>query len=179
MPSRDGAPAAEPPAPHARRVGVRPGHEAVAAMATDAHLATSRSCARRIRWLPFGTVMRNEQPGPGRAAAKGDNERRSSARLPVEMWVEELTDGSQVFRRAGNLSRGGMHLDHTIPTPLGTRVRLRFTLPGDNVPVVVTAEIVSIATSHVLGMGVKFIDVEPTVQNRIDGYLLRALTPVP
>ena len=62
---------------------------------------------------------------------------------------------------------------------MGTRVRLRFTLPGDNAPIVVTAEIVSIATNNVLGMGVKFIDVEATVQVRIDAYLLRALTPVP
>ena len=111
--------------------------------------------------------------------AKSERDRRTSARLPIEMWVEELTDGSQVFRRAGNLSRGGMHLDHTIPIPMGTRVRLRFTLPGDSVPILVTSEIVSIATNNVLGMGVKFIDVEPATQVRIDGYLLRALTPLP
>jgi hypothetical protein len=122
--------------------------------------------------------MRDEQHGVG-GMPKSDRDRRTSARLPIEMWVEELTDGSQVFRRAGNLSRGGMHLDHTIPIPMGTRVRLRFTLPGDSVPIVVTSEIVSIATNNVLGMGVKFIDVEPITQTRIDGYLLRALTPVP
>jgi uncharacterized protein (TIGR02266 family) len=121
--------------------------------------------------------MRNQHPGRDDGGAKDD--RRSSARLPIEMWVEELTDGSQVFRRAGNLSRGGMHLDHTIPIPVGTRVRLRFTLPGDNLPIVATSEIVSIATNNVLGMGVKFIDVDPVTQNRIDAYLLRALTPLP
>ena len=95
------------------------------------------------------------------------------------MWVEELTDGSQVFRRAGNLSRGGLHLDHTIPIPVGTLVRLRFTLPDDKTPIMVTGQIVSIATSSVLGMGVKFVDVEAESQLRIDGYLLRAMTPVP
>jgi uncharacterized protein (TIGR02266 family) len=123
--------------------------------------------------------MRDQQQGPAGGMAKSDRDRRTSARLPIEMWVEELTEASQVFRRAGNVSRGGMHLDHTIPIPMGTRVRLRFTLPGDNTPIVVTAEIVSIATNNVLGMGVKFIDVEPTTQNRIDAYLLRALTPIP
>jgi uncharacterized protein (TIGR02266 family) len=122
--------------------------------------------------------MRDEQPGRGSRAARPED-RRTSARLPIEMWVEELTDGSQVFRRAGNVSRGGMHLDHTIPIPVGTRVRLQFTLPGDNNPIVVTAEIVSIATNNVLGMGVKFVEVEPITQNRIDAYLLRALTPLP
>jgi uncharacterized protein (TIGR02266 family) len=123
--------------------------------------------------------MRQEQQGQVGGMAKSERDRRTSARLPIEMWVEELTDGSQVFRRAGNLSRGGMHLDHTIPIPMGTRVRLRFTLPGDSVPILVTSEIVSIATNNVLGMGVKFIDVEPATQVRIDGYLLRALTPLP
>ena len=125
--------------------------------------------------------MRDEQQSQagGVVMAKSDRDRRTSARLPIEMWVEELTEASQVFRRAGNVSRGGMHLDHTIPIPVGTKVRLRFTLPGDNTPIVVTAEIVSIATNNVLGMGVKFLDVEPTTQNRIDAYLLRALTPIP
>jgi len=115
----------------------------------------------------------------GVGMGKSDKDRRTSARLPIEMWVEELTEASQVFRRAGNVSRGGMHLDHTIPIPVGTKVRLRFTLPGDNSPIVVSAEIVSIATNNVLGMGVKFLEVEPTTQNRIDAYLLRALTPMP
>jgi uncharacterized protein (TIGR02266 family) len=138
------------------------------------------SCACEIRWLA-SRGMRDEQQGPGgRSVAVGkERERRTSARLPVEMWVEELSDGSQVFRRAGNVSRGGMHLDHTIPIPVGTRVRLRFTLPGDNQAIGVIAEIVSIAVNNVLGMGVKFIDVDPLTQNRIDAYLLRALTPLP
>ena len=124
--------------------------------------------------------MRDEQHGRrGEVEAKSDRDRRTSVRLPVEMWTEELTDGSQVFRRAGNVSRGGMHLDHTIPIPVGTRVKLQFTLPNDNTPILVTSEIVSIATNNVLGMGVKFIDVDPVTQNRIDAYLLRALTPLP
>ena len=50
----------------------------------------------------------------------GERERRASARMALEMWVEEITEGSQVFRRAGNLSRGGMYLDQTIPLPVGS-----------------------------------------------------------
>ena len=104
---------------------------------------------------------------------------RGERRVPIDILLNKYIDGEPHVCRGVNLSRGGMHLDHTIPIPMGTRVRLRFTLPGDSVPIVVTSEIVSIATNNVLGMGVKFIDVEPTVQVRIDGYLLRALTPVP
>jgi uncharacterized protein (TIGR02266 family) len=122
-----------------------------------------------------------EHPGRtrnGRQKADGA-ERRASARLPIEMWVEELLDGSQVFRRAGNLSRGGMYLDQTIPIPVGTRVRLRFTLPGDNVPILVNGEIVSISATDALGMGVKFIAIDADAQARIDTYLERTTTPLP
>jgi hypothetical protein len=93
------------------------------------------------------------------------------------MWVEELLEGSQVFRRAGNLSVGGMYLDQTIPIPLGTRVRLRFTLPGDSVPILVMGEIVSISATDALGMGVKFVSVDPEAQGRIDGYVNRSSNP--
>jgi uncharacterized protein (TIGR02266 family) len=120
-----------------------------------------------------------EQPSRTGGKSGHDQERRASARLPIEMWVEELLEGSQVFRRAGNLSRGGMYLDQTIPIPLGTRVRLRFTLPGDSVPIAVTGEIVSISASDALGMGVKFVGVDPEAQSRIDGYVSRVITPVP
>jgi uncharacterized protein (TIGR02266 family) len=110
---------------------------------------------------------------PDRAGRDGarDKDRRASVRQPIEMWVEELMEGSQVFRRAGNLSRGGMYLDQTIPIPVGTRVRLRFTLPGDDVPVVVVGEIVSISASAALGMGVKFVTIPDEVMVRLDRYL--------
>jgi uncharacterized protein (TIGR02266 family) len=120
-----------------------------------------------------------QQPGRTKRDGGHDRERRTSARLPIEMWVEELLEGSQVFRRAGNLSRGGMYLDHTIPIPLGTKVKLRFTLPGDSVPILVTGEIVSISSEESLGMGVKFVGVEPEAQARIDAYVSRVITPLP
>jgi uncharacterized protein (TIGR02266 family) len=119
-----------------------------------------------------------QQPGRNKDGGH-DHERRASARLPIEMWVEELLEGSQVFRRAGNLSKGGMYLDHTIPIPVGTKVRLRFTLPGDSVPILVTGEIVSISSADALGMGVKFVGVEPDAQARIDAYVGRVHTPLP
>src|SRR5262245_45990341 len=95
-------------------------------------------------------------------------ERRTSARHALEMWVEEISESSQVFRRAGNLSRGGMYLDQTIPLPVGSRVKLRFTLPGDSVSLTVSGEIVSISAAEVLGMGVKFLDLTPEAVDRID-----------
>jgi uncharacterized protein (TIGR02266 family) len=103
-------------------------------------------------------------------------ERRKTERIPLEMWVEETTENERYFRRAGNLSRGGLRLDHTIPLPQGTLVNLSFTLPGDSTPISVSGEIVSNAGPEDLRMGVKFVQVSADAQARIDAYLARAGT---
>jgi uncharacterized protein (TIGR02266 family) len=103
----------------------------------------------------------------------GQGERRQTERIPLEMWVEETTENERYFRRAGNLSRGGLRLDHTIPLPQGTRVNLTFTLPGDSAPVEVAGEIVSSAAPDDLRMGVKFVNVAAPAQTQIDAYLAR------
>jgi uncharacterized protein (TIGR02266 family) len=109
----------------------------------------------------------------GGSGPAGDGERRLGPRIPIEMWVEETTASERYFRRAGNLSRGGLGLDHTIPLPLGTVVNLTFTLPGDSNPVQISGEIVSTAGPEELRMGVKFIDISDEARSRIDAYLAR------
>jgi type IV pilus assembly protein PilZ len=104
-------------------------------------------------------------------------ERRNGARMPVEMWVEDLTDGGVVYRRAGNLSRGGLYLDQTIPLPIGSKVKLRFTLPDDTLSLSVIGQIVSINARERLGMGVKFLDLDPSIEQRIESYIERSCTP--
>jgi hypothetical protein len=101
-------------------------------------------------------------------------ERRGGPRIPIEMWVEETTGTERYFRRAGNLSKGGLRLEHTIPLPLGTMVNLTFTLPGDQTPVDVSGEIVSAAAPEDLRMGVKFVDLTPVARAKIDAFLARA-----
>lgn len=112
--------------------------------------------------------------GEGRAGA----ERRRSHRVPVEMWVEELAEDERVFRRAGNLSEGGLHLDKTIPIPVGSAVHLRFTLPGDTQAVEVKGVVVAIDAQEELGMGVKFVELPESARSLIKHYLDRALTPI-
>ena len=109
----------------------------------------------------------------GPKGKRGDGERRSGPRIPLEMWVEETTDEERYFRRAGNLSRGGLRLEHTIPLPLGTTVNLTFTLPGDDAPIVISGQIVSSAGPEDLQMGLKFVNITAEAQRRIDAYLAR------
>jgi hypothetical protein len=89
------------------------------------------------------------------------------------MWVEETTEHERYYRRAGDLSRGGLRLDHTIPLPVGTMVNLTFTLPGDSAPVKIAGEIVSNAGPEILRMGVKFLNASLEAQQQIDAYLAR------
>ena len=109
----------------------------------------------------------------GSSGPTADGERREGPRIPIEMWVEETTESERYFRRAGNLSRGGLGLDHTIPLPLGTLVNLTFTLPGDSNAVRISGEIVSTAGLEELRMGVKFINISDDARSRIDAYLAR------
>ena len=101
-------------------------------------------------------------------------ERRGGPRIPLEMWVEETTGSERYFRRAGNLSRGGLRLEHTIPLPVGTSVNLTFTLPGDKTPIEVTGEMVSAAAPEDLRMGVKFTNLSAEARDKIDAFLARA-----
>jgi uncharacterized protein (TIGR02266 family) len=105
---------------------------------------------------------------------RAGGERRESPRIPVEMWVEESTERELYFQRSANLSSGGIYLENTIPHPKGTLVNLQFTLPGDTVPVKVRGEIVNAAAADELGMGIKFVDVDPEVERRIADFVARA-----
>ena len=109
----------------------------------------------------------------GPKAPRRDGERRSDPRIPLEMWVEETTNEERYFRRAGNLSRGGLRLEHTIPLPLGTVVNLTFTLPGDVQAVNISGQIVSNDGPDDLRMGVKFLTPSTEAQGKIDAYLAR------
>jgi len=102
------------------------------------------------------------------------NERRASPRIPVEMWVEESTERELYFQRGANISAGGLYLQQTIPHPQGTRVNLRFTLPGETNPVQVRGEIVNVSADDPLGMGVKFIELAEMNRQRIENFVQRS-----
>lgn len=114
-------------------------------------------------------MSEGQRSGSGRLVV----ERRNEVRIPLEMWVEEATQNERYFRRASDLSRGGLRLNYTIPLPRGTMVNLTFTLPGDSAPITVAGEIVSTATPNELRMGVKFVGLRGDCQARIEAYLSR------
>ena len=101
-------------------------------------------------------------------------ERRQGSRVPVQIWVEEKTDHELYFQRSANLSAGGIYLENTIPHPVGTRVNLRFSLPGDDQKIEVRAEVAAaIAGEEEFGMGLKFVDLADGVLEQIKKYIAR------
>ena len=101
-------------------------------------------------------------------------ERRQGSRVPVQIWVEEKTDRELYFQRSANLSIGGIYLENTIPHPVGTRVNLRFQLPGDADKIEVKAEVAAaIAGEEEFGMGLKFIDLGADIADKIKQYIAR------
>ena len=105
-----------------------------------------------------------------------ESERRREIRIPVEIWVEEITDeGDLYFQRAGNISVGGLYFEKTIPHPKGTIVNVKFSLPGSTVIILVRAEIVSASRDlDGLGMGLKFLDLKPADRKSVEEFIAEA-----
>jgi uncharacterized protein (TIGR02266 family) len=101
-------------------------------------------------------------------------ERRQGVRVPMQIWVEEKSERELYFQRSANLSTGGIYLENTIPHPVGTRVNLRFSLPGDEEKFEVKAEVVgAIAGEEEFGMGLKFLDLSDSLAERIRQFVAR------
>lgn len=92
-------------------------------------------------------------------------EKRKEQRVPVDLWIEAEREGELYYQRASNLSVGGAFFAQTIPLPLGTKVSLKFTLPGDAHEIACEGEIV---TAKELGMGVQFIALPESDRARIE-----------
>lgn len=107
-----------------------------------------------------------------RASDRRSHDRRSASRIPLDLWVEEEKGNELYFRRTGNVSLGGIYFEQTIPHALGTRVKLRFSLPGSTDVMEAAGEIVN--TPQVkdgLGMGLRFTDVSPAVLRALGRFL--------
>jgi uncharacterized protein (TIGR02266 family) len=110
------------------------------------------------------------------SAERRRSDRRQAVRAPIDMWMEESRGNELYFRRTGNLSAGGVFFEQSIPHPLGTRVSLKFTLPGEQDVIETQAEIVNTPGDKAgLGMGVRFIELGPPERSRIERFVRAAL----
>jgi uncharacterized protein (TIGR02266 family) len=125
-----------------------------------------RARERRLSQQP--SVERERRSETRRA----ESERRAELRVPIDLWMEEVRGDEVYFRRSCNLSEGGVLFEQSIPYPVGTRLHLRFTLPGGLRELATQGEVVSAAKEKDgLGMGVKFLDLPPPERAGIRAYL--------
>ncbi len=102
-------------------------------------------------------------------------ERRQSPRVPVSIWVEEYKGEDLYLQQAGNLSVGGVFFERTIPHPIGTRVKLRFQLPGLAAPIEASGEVVSTRQEAGMGAGIRFVDLPAETERTIREYVERQI----
>ena len=104
--------------------------------------------------------------------ASGSDKRRE-ARVPLDLWVEAEREGETYYQRALNLSAGGVYFAQTVPMPLGTRVQLTFTLPGETTEFTCKGEVVA---AKELGMGMHFVDLALADRKRVEAAIERIET---
>ncbi len=96
-------------------------------------------------------------------------DRRKDERHSLELPIELESGGSMVLLKSHDLSVGGAFFDRAIPHAVGTRVVVRFTLPGDDRPVTCEAEVVANRKGQ-LGMGVKFLSLAPDDAEKVEHF---------
>jgi type IV pilus assembly protein PilZ len=101
------------------------------------------------------------------------NEKRREQRVSIELWIEAARGDEVYYQRASNLSVGGAYFTRTVPLPLGTRVSLKFSLPGEAQEITCAGEIVA---AQDLGMGVHFLDLAPQDRDRLAQLVERLAT---
>lgn len=111
-------------------------------------------------------------PADRRQGDRRSFDRRHASRVPLDLWVEEEKGNELYFRRTGNVSSGGIYFEQTIPHALGTRVKLRFSLPGSPSVIEAAGEIVNTPqVKNGLGMGLRFTEVAPEALTALQQFL--------
>lgn len=108
-----------------------------------------------------------------------EEQRRSSARLPLRLWTEGRSEGKLDFHNCSNISDTGMFIETPDPYPLAAMVHIEFNLPGVHDPVEVTGRVVSrldeeSAGTAIMGNGFFFERISPEDQDLIRAYVQAA-----
>ena len=84
-------------------------------------------------------------------------ERRRAVRVSVVIPIEVRDAHGFSLHSCSDLSIGGVYFDRAIPHQVGSKVELRFNLPGDERKVTCAGEVVNVPDKQDYGMGVRFV----------------------
>jgi hypothetical protein len=98
---------------------------------------------------------------------------RREARLPVrfEVWCRSGTDSEAVEGMSVNVSLKGMLLETEHPSEIGSRLDLRFCLPGDEQELRTVAQVVREEPRTPVRLGVSFLILRDSARERIRGFV--------
>lgn len=107
-----------------------------------------------------------------RAERRAGMDRRSSVRAAMDLWVEEAEGEDLYFRRVGNLSLGGVYFENALPHRPGTRVTLKFSVPGHERIIETPGEVVNTTPGERgVGMGVRFLGLDAQDHGLLESYI--------
>jgi hypothetical protein len=118
--------------------------------------------------------------GRGKSGGAGQTpeaDRRDSRRVPIRLMVRDAALGGSFDERVGNLSLGGVYFAEGHP-PYGTRVEIRFLLPGLREEVRAVGEILRVSREgKSFGAHVRFQDLPLETELAIARFLEQEAKP--
>jgi hypothetical protein len=100
-------------------------------------------------------------------------EQRASPRVNLQGFIECIGPSAKVHRELADIGLGGMFIDsHPTPFQPGENLRLAFYLSRAEPRLSVKAEVLYVQDG--IGMGVRFVDLDPLNRERIASYLDQA-----
>lgn len=99
---------------------------------------------------------------------------RAKARLSVELSARLENESLQLFCQTINVSEGGMLIRSRRALPLGTRVQLTLTLPGEGESIDAVGEVLRHTTpgvDPVQGLAIRFVDIEGDGRARLADFV--------
>jgi len=112
----------------------------------------------------------DDQPKPDSPPV---SERRSSERIEVVWSVDCETEQTFLYASITNISEMGIFVATRDPLEVGTRLTLRFAMPGEEEPFVLLGQVQWVNPIRMLsdnpnpGMGIRFIELTPENRERI------------
>ena len=101
------------------------------------------------------------------------SECRSFERIDVEWSVDCETEETFLYASITNISEMGIFVATHEPLEVGTRLTLRFAMPGEESPYILLGQVAWVNPIRMLsdnpnpGMGIRFVDLSPESRERI------------
>lgn len=115
--------------------------------------------------------MTSAQHEPEAEASPSDVDRRDSQRVPIQILVRDAAIGGSFEPYQGNLGIGGVYFDALHP-PIGSKVELRFLVPGASEEVQAMGEVLRVSREGArFGAHVKFVAIPLDAELAIARFL--------